>query len=95
MKMEIRKEVKVEKVVGFKCDICKKPCNHTTGEDDAFEYAKLHGNWGYSSSKDQQDHECHMCEDCYDKVKEFIESLGGQVRVRYYDLVTGHLITKE
>ncbi len=93
--MEIRKEVKVEKIVGFTCDICKKPCNHTTEEPEAFEYATLHGHWGYFSGKDQQDHECHMCENCYDEVKEFVDKLGGQVRVRHYDLLTGHLLKEE
>lgn len=91
----LKRKVEKEEVYGYQCDICGHPCSRSTGEDDVFEWATLHGHWGFFSGKDQEDHECHMCEPCYDKVKEFIESLGGQVRVREYHLLTGRILKEE
>lgn len=83
--MELREERLAEVVVGYRCDICNQPCFKVDDPDraDSSEYALLRGEWGYWSNKDCQVHECHMCEACYDKVREFIEQqLKGKVRVR-------------
>ena len=63
----------------MKCDVCGKPCLDPMGL--ANEYATLHASWGCGSSKDFEDHECRICEPCYDKIKELIEKLGGKIRV--------------
>jgi hypothetical protein len=59
------------------CDICGKSCYCTCD----FELATLHAVWGYGSSKDGQEWVCEMCESCSEKIKEFIESLGGVVKI--------------
>ena len=80
--MELRQAVQENRVVGYLCDICGKTCN--ASQDDryeAHEFALLRADWGYHSRKDDQSHECDMCEECYDRVWEFIETLGGKVRL--------------
>jgi hypothetical protein len=73
--------------VGIECDICGSRC---TGDSDAgihgevMEYATLEARWGYFSRKDLDQCQAHFCEDCYDRIVEFIETLGGKVRVREY-----------
>jgi|SRR5262252_2397990 len=80
--MEIRQVVHEPKLVGYRCDICGDSCNASDdGRYEAHEWALLNARWGYHSRKDMQTHECHMCEGCYDRVWEFIETLGGKVRV--------------
>ncbi len=74
--MKITKKIKIEQVVGYRCDICKKDCESTYES----EHATLQASWGYMSNKDLETHECHMCESCYDKVRLYIEqTLGGEV----------------
>ena len=70
--MEIKERILTEKVVDIKCDICQQSCARECG----FEYATLSAYWGYDSNKDGQNCLCHLCETCYDKVAEFIVSLG-------------------
>ena len=78
--MEIRTKQEVIKVKGYICDICNKECRNEKDPFSDYEYAILSAQWGYFSNKDLTAHECHMCESCFDQVKEFIESLGGKVR---------------
>jgi hypothetical protein len=83
--MEIREKKLVDEIVGYVCDICNNPCFREVGASlsDSTEYAILRAEWGYwSGDKDGTVHECHMCELCYDKVRQFIEeNLKGSVRV--------------
>lgn len=85
--MEIKKQQTVDKVVGWLCDVCGEPCNPV--DPEAWEFATLSAQWGFYSKKDQELHECHICELCYDKITNFIESLGGKVRVRNYHVLSG------
>lgn len=71
-----RKVVKSE-VDDIVCDICNKSCK---GRCD-IECATLAATWGYDSRKDGEIHTCDLCEDCYEKIRQFIESLGGTVHV--------------
>jgi tRNA U54 and U55 pseudouridine synthase Pus10 len=92
--MNIEQEVTEKKVVGHICDICKescvvKVCTDGTTNDIC---ATLHAHWPYGSKYDTTEHICHMCESCYDKIKEFIESLGGEVAVYEYDMLTGEVL---
>jgi len=80
--MEMRQVVPKQTLVGYVCDICGQSCNASQdGRYEAHEFALLYARWGYHSRKDMQSHECHMCENCYDRVWEFVETLGGKVRV--------------
>lgn len=62
------------------CDICKQP----TLKGLNCEYALLSATWGYYSDKDTEIHTTHLCESCYDKVAEYIKSLGGDIQVIDY-----------
>lgn len=85
--MEVRKEVLVERAVDIVCDVCGKSCTESLGGP---EYATLKAHWGYESNKDLEEHECHLCEGCYDKVKDFIEqTLNGKVYVYEYHIGSG------
>jgi hypothetical protein len=82
--MERREKREVEVTVGYTCDICHRSCagdRNNPGDGDE-EFAVLSAQWGYwSRDKDMTWHECHMCEDCFEKVKHFIEQeLKGTVR---------------
>lgn len=63
----------------MKCDVHGGSCLDPMGISE--EYATLHASWGCGSAKDFEDHECRICESCYNKIKAFIESLGGSIRV--------------
>ena len=80
--MKIIQQVMQDKVIDITCDICGKSCLDK-GEMN-LEYAEISvpGGWGFYSSKDMEYHECQMCENCYDKVKNFIEiDLQGKIRI--------------
>jgi hypothetical protein len=78
--MEIRQKRLEEKVVGIICDVCHQKCRQEGDDVRAAEYGILRAEWGYWSSNDQTTEECHLCEACFAKVKNFILSLGGKVR---------------
>ncbi len=67
-------------VVEIICDLC----NKSISDDCDFEFAELKATWGYDSRKDCEAHTCHMCEDCYDKIRVYIHSIGGVVHVENY-----------
>ena len=92
--MEIRQKIETEVRIGFKCDICGAlVCDHTNkggekicpinnGGSSCNFHMTLHGDFGYGSNKDMEEHLCHMCEKCYDKVRQFIEiDLGGKIQI--------------
>ena len=66
-------------IVDITCDICRDSCKDNL---DNFECALLESRWGYSSLKDGEQHSCYMCEKCYDKIKNYIELMGGKVRIK-------------
>lgn len=79
---EIKEKQEVEKVVGYRCDICGHECPHG-------EHATLHAQWGYDSHKDGEIHECHICEKCYDAhIVTLIKRLKGKIRWCEYDLLS-------
>tara|TARA_Y100000310_G_C20313943_1_gene637521 strand:+ start:404 stop:655 length:252 start_codon:yes stop_codon:yes gene_type:complete len=73
---DIYAKVETKQIIDCECDVCGKKCKSEYG----IERGVLSADWGYGSNKDGERHECHLCEECYDKVKEFIEGLGGKVR---------------
>ena len=91
--MKITKKVEIDKTVGFICDACGLTCakaKDENGNDEGYEYATIKATWGYFSNKDQQRHRCDLCEDCYDRVRGFIESeLKGKIKISHYDMLTG------
>lgn len=84
----IYKTQEVQTLIGHRCDICGREMLDpsvvgTADLNDICDHAKLEANWGYFSNKDRQVHTCDMCEECYDKVREYIEvSLGGKISIK-------------
>ena len=60
---EKRETIKI--VVNVSCDRCGKDCKCPLGN---MEVATIHAHWGYSSGKDTEVHEAHLCEECYDEM---------------------------
>jgi hypothetical protein len=77
-----------EVLLDISCDICGKSCQRLLQYGSPpicdYEYATLSATWGYDSKKDQEEHEFHICEDCYDKMVKYIKKQGGQVRISKY-----------
>ena len=82
MKHIRNKRVTEPKLIDITCDICGKSCRDKM--DMNYEMVSLAGSWGYCSQKDGQSWLCDMCEGCADRVKQFIESIGGKVSVTQY-----------
>lgn len=66
------------------CDVCGESCK---GDLDIYEFSQLSAHWGYASKKDGTYWKSEICEECSDKVKEFIESLGGKVVIHTHGYV--------
>lgn len=88
MRVYEEKPVQQKTMTDLLCDCCGRSCFKLElgpMEKDFIhsyaEYALLTANWGYGSSRDGDRWECDLCETCALKVKEFIESLGGSVRI--------------
>jgi hypothetical protein len=58
------------------CDVCGRSCmtQCSMGDPAMAEWALLEAMWGYCSRKDGESYKCEMCEDCFDKVRAFIDS---------------------
>lgn len=69
----------IEVVKDVICDCCGNSCRDKEGFN--YEYATFHASWGYGSTNDLDNWESHLCEVCALKVKDFIEGLGGKVRI--------------
>jgi len=71
------KKVLKDEVDDVICDVCgdscRKDCSHML--NDHGEYATLEAIWGYCSRRDGDDYKCDMCENCFEKVLAFIDSL--------------------
>ncbi|KKM03547.1 hypothetical protein LCGC14_1773430 [marine sediment metagenome] len=66
----------IRALIDVLCDRCGKSCKCPLGNVEA---ALLGAHWGYSSGKDTEIHEAHLCEDCYD---ETVKTMGIKVSVR-------------
>lgn len=77
--MEIREKRTEFVVVGYSCDICKKRCDE--GNKYNHEYSTFRAIWGYGSKKDGDEWNGVFCEDCSDRILEFIESLEGTISI--------------
>jgi hypothetical protein len=83
--MKILRKVEKEEVADIMCDVCLKSCRDPNSTCQNIECATLKAVWGHDSNKDQEIHETHLCERCYDKVTDFIEKQGGIIGVKEYD----------
>ncbi|MDD5510634.1 MAG: hypothetical protein PHI12_07490 [Dehalococcoidales bacterium] len=61
------------------CDCCGDSCRPVKARN--YEYATFSARWGWDSERDLEVWEAHICENCAVKVKNFIESIGGKVRL--------------
>lgn len=73
------KKVLKDELDNIICDICGKgcrtACSEIASDSSMVEYATLEAIWGYCSGKDGERYTCEMCEDCFGKVSDFIDSL--------------------
>ena len=78
-----KRQVETEVLVEIFCDVCGETClKHVINDLKSEEMAIFEAHWGYfSDGKDGDIWECDICEKCAIKVKRYIESLGGKVRV--------------
>lgn len=81
MKHIKNKRVTEPKLVDITCDVCGESCRDKA--DMNYECISLAGSWGYCSGRDTETWHCDICELCADKVKAFIESIGGKVEITY------------
>ena len=58
-------ECKVDVIDMVLCDCCGKEIK--TLKADCEDYLAIDKTWGYSSTKDGERHEVHICESCYGK----------------------------
>lgn len=73
-----------------KCSICRcKIGNETINDKDFVAISKY---WGYTSNKDGEYHEIIICFDCYDKIIEYIETIGGKIKRYQYALLSGDIL---
>ncbi len=73
--MKITKKVQktIEELDDIKCNKCGKSCLNypdmiNTVRTADYEFATLQAQWGYWSNKDDEAHESHLCEKCYDEI---------------------------
>lgn len=69
--MKILKQKLAEHVEDVMCDVCGEYCK----KDCNIEYAELTAHWGYESNRDLEKYEIDLCEKCFDKTLEFINSI--------------------
>lgn len=69
-------EKTIEVIDDVTCDVCGKSCKDHI---DNIESALLSAYWGYSSKKDGLNYEVDLCENCFDKVLEFIAKIKGSI----------------
>lgn len=69
--MKIFKEKLASQVDDVVCDVCGESCK----KDYNIENAELNAHWGYESGRDLQKYEIDLCEKCFDKTLEFINSI--------------------
>lgn len=70
--MKIFKSKKVKIVDEIICDVCGESC-----KDDNFgnEHAVIIADWGYSSKKDGEKYSVDLCEKCFEKTLQFLDSI--------------------
>ena len=56
------------------CDVCSKSCKDGL---ENIESASISAYWGYTSKKDGDQYELDICENCFDKLIQFLNDLKG------------------
>lgn len=74
--LKSRKET-VEYIADIVCNRCGKSCD----KSGLFEKVDIFASWGYYSKKDTERWEAHLCEECADLFKAWIESAGGKIDI--------------
>ena len=74
-----QKELLSEVLEDVICDICGKSCKINLSA--LYEFSILKATWGYGSHKDCTQWDGEFCEECSGKLKIYIESLGGNLRI--------------
>jgi hypothetical protein len=68
MKIIEKKTVETDVLVDIKCDLCGNTCNTgDCGGTPDYNYAVLSFNFGYTSTRDGDNGNIHICNACFDK----------------------------
>jgi len=70
--MKVHKKQICRKLDSVFCDVCGKDCKKQDAHNS--EHALLSATWGYDSRKDLIRHDVDLCEDCFDRVIDFLKS---------------------
>lgn len=74
MSKEFRK-VEKDELADVLCDMCHRSCKRGPN----LEYLEVYTKWGFGSNKDLAKWEAQFCEDCSDKIDEFVKKEGGEI----------------
>lgn len=69
------KQVMKDQLNDIVCDVCGKSCVKFNDDPGCAEYATLEAFWGYWSKKDGEKFHNDFCEECFDKILNFIKTL--------------------
>ena len=70
--MKIFKSKKVQIVDEVVCDVCGESCKDLNFGN---EHATLTADWGYASKKDGERYSVDLCEKCFEKTVQFLQSI--------------------
>lgn len=74
------KKVEKDEVSDIICDMCHRSCKRSIAEGcTTHEYMEVYAKWGYGSNKDMSKWEAHFCEECAEKIDDFVKKEGGQI----------------
>lgn len=78
--MKIIKKKLADQVDDVTCDVCGESCK----KEYNIESAELTAHWGYESNRDLQKYEIDLCEKCFDKTLDFINSIANK-KIEYIE----------
>ena len=78
-------------LVDICCDVCGNSCKNELGtardhigdmcnQAADFEFATISANWGYCSRKDGESYHLDLCENCFDAVVKYVDTIKTQKR---------------
>ena len=77
--MKKYRKAEVDVIDDIICDMCDISCKKGK---DCFEYSDFISSWGYNSRKDGERWSGMFCEDCSDRIKDFVESGGKKLEIK-------------
>ena len=60
------------------CDFCSQSCTKQGEDVETAEFAVINAQWGYWSRKDGENCSLDVCENCFDKIMSFTETISSK-----------------